>query len=235
MLFYDDLTHYIAGQRKRIDELQQWKIPELGVISKVLSPGPQQERKNDVAGYSVSHAVEALEVDAQGVIGDRHRGLSHRSGGRERALYPGGTIIRQHRHLCVVCSHDCKVLSEKLGVEVSPELLGANLVIDRADGEDFSLSELPHGTHLLVTPADAEEAARPPIATIVHFLKQKGCGITGSAIAERHGDKSLVRAFREHASHNRGIICSVEFPVQSTARLQAGQRVAFRFPMGVSP
>ena len=235
MLFYKDLKEYIAEQRTRLDALGSSKIPQLGVITEVLAPGPQQDKQSDVTGYSVTRAVKVLEVDAQGVLGDRHRGLSRPSSGREGSLYPRSTIIRQHRHLCVVCSHDCRVLSEKLGVEVSPELLGANLVIDRADGQDFSLSELPLGTHLLVLSEHAEEAPKPPIATIVHLLKQQGCGITGSAIAQRHGDRNLVKAFREHATKNRGIICSVEFPVESTAKLRTGQQIAFKFPKGVAP
>ena len=235
MLFYTDLTDYIAGQRARLDALAASKIPERGIISRVLAPGPRQDRDTDLAGYSVTHEVEAITLDAQGVIGDRHRGLSHRSTGRESSLYPRRTTIRQHRHLCIVCRHDCRVISEKLGVEVTPELLGANLVIERPDGADFSLSELPQGTHMLVIPEDAEEIPRPPIATIVHQVKQQGCGVTGNAIAERYGDRKLVRAFREHAEDNRGIICSVEYPVETSARLTAGLQIAFRFASGVVP
>ncbi len=235
MLFYDDLAQYLAQQAARLDGLRQSNIPGLGVISKVLSPGPDQHAHGTVAGYSATRAADAIEVDSQGVIGDRHRSVARPSTGRETSTYPKGTVIRQHRHLCVVCSHDCRVLSDRLDVEVTPELLGADLVIDRLDGADFSLSQLPHATHLLVMPDGASDAPKPPIATIVHFVQQQGCGITGNAIAARYGDKRLVKAFREQARDHRGIICSVEYPVESRATLRAGQRIAFRFPSAIAP
>lgn len=227
MLFYESLSEYRTQELARLQRLEQSNIPERGVIAAVLSSA------GDAEAASVNAAVDTLRVDAQGIVGDRHRCHSRPASGRESSLYPRGTIIRQHRHLCVVSRHDCQVLSAHLGVAVTPELLGANMVIDRHDGEAFSLSELPRGTHMLIIPPQAIATPRPPIATLVHAVKQQGCGITGHAIAQRYGDPSLVRAFRACATEHRGIICSVEYPVETAAVLRPGQGVVFRFPSGV--
>ena len=235
MIFYKDLQDYILQERARLDALGTLNIPEAGIISRVLAPGPEQHEGSGVAQYPVTREVEELEVDAQGIFGDRHRRLTRPSSGREWMLYPKGVQIRQHRHVCVVSRDDCRVLSERLGVAVTPELLGANLLIDRLDGAPFSLSGLPPGTHLLVMPADAEAVPKPPIATLVHFVKQQGCGITGNAIAECYGDKGLVKAFREQGADHRGLICSIEYPVDQPARLRSGQHVAFKFSSSVAP
>ena len=232
MLFYNYLLVYVARQRLRLDALAVSNIPERGVIAGVFAASPERDRSDT---YSVTHPVDQIEVDALGVMGDRHRCATRGSSGRESSLYVRGTPIRQHRHLCAVSTRDCEVLSERLGVEVTPALLGANLLLDRVDGVDFSLSLLPPGTHLLVLPAGATEVPRPPLATLVHYVRQQGCGITGRAIAERYGDPSLVKRFREVSTHHRGIICSVEHPVQTTAGLRAGLEVVFRFPTAVAP
>jgi hypothetical protein len=229
MIFYADLSDYVARQRERLAALETSNIPEIAVLSRVLAPAPGRE------GYPTTREVPALEVDALGLLGDRHRVAARGATGREGSLYPRGARIRQHRHLCAVSSHDCAALSEKLGVAVTPELLGANLLIDRLDGAPFSATDLPPATHLLVMPAGATEAPKPPIATLVHFVKQRGCHITGKAIADHYGDPRLVKAFREHARDNRGLICSVEYPVDAPARLRAGQRVALRFAASLAP
>lgn len=236
MLFYENLIAYQRGEMERLRRLEAANIPERGIITKVLLPGEGAGQRQGSASYVVTHSVDEVQVDAQGLVGDRHRCRSRPSSGRESSLYPRGTIIRQHRHLCIVSMHDCRVLSEQLGVSVTPELLGANLVIGRCDGEGCSLSELPRGTHLLVVPAggDGTTVPKPPIATIVHGVKQEGCGITGRAIADRYGDPTLVRRFRQHATGHRGIICSVEFPVEDFAPLRPGLHVVFRFPTAVS-
>ena len=227
MLFYKSLGEYRAQELARLQRLTESNIPEWGGISAVLAPAGNAQT------YSINAAVDALIVDTQGIVGDRHRCHSRPTNGREYSLYPQGTLIRQHRHLCIVSRHDCQLLSERLGVAVTPALLGANMVIDRLDGEAFSLSALPRGTHMLIAPSSSTTPPKPPIATLVHVGMQQGCGITGQAIARHYGDPSLVHAFRAGSTDSRGIICSVEYPVQPAAALRPGQKVAFRFFSGI--
>ena len=108
-----------------------------------------------------------------------------------------------------------------MGVEITPEMLGLNLLIDREDNEHFSITELPVGTMMLLADEAATKPSKPPLATLTNFVKQEGCGITGKLIADHYGDPSLTRKFREVTKDHRGILCSVEFPVEATVYLNS--------------
>jgi hypothetical protein len=233
MLFYKNFEDYLCGERERLERLASSQMPDLGAISRILTSTPP--RSAEAPAYPTTRETETLEVDAMGITGDRHRAVSRPSTGRESTLYKKGTVIRQHRHLCLVTEHDCRLLSARLGVEVTPELLGADLVIEAQGSTPFSIADLPPGTHLLVYPPGAKEVPKPPIATLVHHVKQQGCGVTGKAIADHYGDKSLVKAFRDVSRDNRASICSVEFPAQEKTLLRAGQQIAFRYSRCLTP
>jgi len=232
MLFHEDLEAYIDAQKRKLAALHTSKLPAFAVIRGVYTRVGIQAKEG---AASLTQATDGLEVDALGVVGDERHGVARPSGGREGHLYPRRTAIRQHRHLCVVSRHDCRVLSERLGVAVTPELLGANLLLDGADGAELSLAIMPRGTHLFVVAEGARDAPKPPLATLVHHVNQRGCGITGKVIADHYGDKALVRAFREQANHHRGILCSVEYPVATSAVLRPGMGTVLRFPVGEAP
>ena len=235
MLFYDDLQSYVRGQRDKLSRLETSNIPERGVILKVLAADEGKSKSQDVASYSVTHEVDQILVNHLGIVGDRHYRSIRPSTGREKSLYPKGTMVREHRHVFAVSLYDCRVLSESLDVEVTPELLGANLVIGREDEQDYSLSLLPENTHLLIAQEDSRNTPRPPIATLRHYVLQQGCGITGNSIAKRYGDKTLTQRFIDSSKVNRGIVCSVEQSAEPFANIKSGQAVFFKFPMGVAP
>ena len=174
-------------------------------------------------------------MDYRGIVGERHQAVTRPSGGRELKVYPRGTQIRGHRHLFVSCSSDVAELSRLMGLEITPEMLGLNLLIDREDEEDFSLTELPVGTMMLLADETATEPTKPPLATFTSFVKQEGCGITGKLIADHYGDPTLTRQFREVTKDHRGILCSVEFPVEETVLLKKEQRIFFRYSRGLAP
>ena len=233
MLFHDDLADFLASQRKNLQKWETANIPEVGVIRVVLGPNENQDMATNPGGHSVTQQVDRLAVDCHGIVGDRHRGLTRPSTGREAPLYKEtGTTIVNRRQLFAVSSYECHLLTESLGVKITPDLLGANLVIDRDDGADYCISEVPLNTYFAIAPPDAVEPPRLPIATLIQYLQQKGCSRTGRAIAKAYGDGSLTKRFVAHAEHRRGILCSVEYPVDSTAFLERGQKVFFRFPMG---
>lgn len=230
MLFYDSLSAYIQGEMEKLRCLQGIILPETGIISKVLAPNQDQDKKSNPTRYSLTQEVDFLKIDSLGIHGDRHR-RSHRSSTvRERAIFPKGTIIREHRHVFAVSLYDCKVLSENLGVEVTPELLGVNIVIETENNQDYSLSALPQGTYLQIYSSTKEKQ----IAVLEKRVTQQGCGVTGNAIRlyyKREAD--ITQKFIEVSKSNRGIVCSVESPVEHIARIEAGQRVCFRFPTGL--
>jgi len=233
MLFHDDLADFVATQRRHLKKWEAANIPEVGVIRDVLGPNDDQDMASNPGGHSVTQQVDRLAVDCHGIAGDRHRGLTRPSTGREAPLYrETGTTIVNRRQVFAVSSYECHLLSRSLGVSITPELLGANVVIDREDGADYCISDVPLNTYFAIAPADAVELPRTPIATLIQYLQQKGCSRTGRAIAREHGDASLTKRFVAHAEHQRGILCSVEYPVDAPAHLERGQKVFFRFPMG---
>ena len=233
MLFYDNLADYIADQSEKLLALKQANIPEVGVILDVLGPNDNQDMDANPGRHSVTQRVDRFAIDCQGIAGDRHRGLTRPATGREAPLYKRSqaTIVNR-RQLFAVSPYECALLSERLQVEVTPQLLGANLVIGRADGTDYSISEVPNNTYFAIVPGDAGEPPQPPLATLIQYVQQKGCSRTGRAIAAQYGDKGLTGKFVDHSEHQRGILCSVEFPVEAPVYLERGQNVFFRFPMG---
>lgn len=234
MLFYKSLEDYVEGQKAKLEKLVNFNIPERGLVIKVLNSDLEITKSGDIVNYSVTKEVSQLEIDSLGIVGDRHRRLYAETTAREKALYKKGTKVREHRHIFVVSLYDCKVLSEKLGVEVTPELLGANLVIGKEDQKDFSISELPENTHLIIAPENSFETPKPPLATLKHYTKQQGCGVTGNAITHKYPGNDLTKLFVENSKTNRGIVCSIEYPVDQPAIIKPGQVVFFKFPMGVS-
>ncbi|MFL2541832.1 MAG: hypothetical protein ACJ0UT_07650 [Candidatus Latescibacterota bacterium] len=233
MIFYENLTEYIDGESKKIEQLKQANIPAVGVILEVYGPNDHQDMQQNPGGHSVTQAVEGLRVDCHGIEGDRHVGLTRSSTAREADLYLRSRAqIVNRRQVFAVSPYECVLLSKQLGVEVTPQLLGANLLIGRADGGDYCISHVPVNSYLVIAEADAVDASKPPVATLIHYVQQKGCSRTGKAIAKAYDDASLSRRFVDHAEFERGILCGVEYPVAEPAVLHKGQRVFFKFPMG---
>ena len=232
MLFYNDLAEFITKQSEQLQSLEGANIPEVGVILDVLGPNDNQDRDANPGRHLVTQQVDRLAIDCSGIEGDRHRGLTRLSTGRETLYQRKDSKIVNRRQIFAVSPHECALLSERLHVEITPQLLGANLVIGRDDGAEYCISDVPLNTHFVIGPADAAAPSQPPIATLVQYLQQKGCSLTGRAIAREYGDEELTKQFVAHAEHQRGILCSVEYPVDSAAFLERGQKVFFRFPMG---
>jgi len=236
MLFHDNLDTHVRFEQERLARLHQANIPEVGVILAVLGPNEDQDARANPGGHSVTRPVERLALNSHGIEGDRHAGLTRSSTGRESALYRTDRVrITNRRQIFAVSPADCDVLSQRLEVEATPQLLGANLVIGREDGESFSLSSVPMNTYFVIASAGGAEMPCPPIATLVHYVQQQGCSRTGKAFARAYGDDSLVKRFVTHSRDHRGILCAVEYPADSVVYLEAGQRVFFKFAMGRCP
>lgn len=235
MLFYQNRDDYVSDQTKKLENLVDSNILEIGIITKVLKSNEDQDKIYHLPKYSITHKVDYLKIDHLGIIGDRHRGSIKYSGPRERFMYEKGTVIKQNRHIFAISEYDCQVLSDKIGVKVTPELLGANLVIEREDKKPYSLSDLPQNTHLFIASQESESQPKTPIATLIHYAKQQGCGITGASIAEKYKDKDLSKEFVKASKENRGIVCTIEFPIEKHAIIKKGQKVFFKFPTGACP
>jgi hypothetical protein len=233
MMFYKDISSYIEGMSAELDELRKANPPDYGIILDVLAPNEDQDRQKNPGRHSVARPVERLTIDCNGIHGDRHRRMTRPANAREAKLYGRTRVpIVNRRQVFVTSPSECEALTSTLGVEITAELLGANLVIGREDGGEFYISDLPSNTYLVIGAPGSTEPVKPPIATLIQYVRQKGCYVTGSAIVTRYGDQRLKKRFIENTRRRRGILCSIEYPVDEPATLERGQKVFFRFPVG---
>ena len=108
MLFYDNLSEFIAKQSEKLQQLKHANIPEVGVILDVLGPNDNQDREANPGRHSVTQLVDQLTIDCYGMEGDRHRGLTRPSTGREAPLYKRTrAVIVNRRQLFAVSPYEC--------------------------------------------------------------------------------------------------------------------------------
>ena len=143
--------------------------------------------------------VDSLAFGFDGIAGDRHGGLTRRSGGRE-PWYPRGTEIRNERQVSLVCPDDLKAIATAMDVpEIRPEWIGANLLIGGI--RDFTM--LPPRTTLFFDGG----------VTIRIDGLNVPCRLSGRAIAAHYPEReALDLAFVKTARYLRGLVGWVEKP-----------------------
>lgn len=158
----------------------------------------------DTPGTFVSRRVDRVCLEMAGILGDRHYGLTRRSGARE-PMYPRGTEIRNRRQISVVSVEECAQIAHALGLDVLlPEWLGANLVLSGLP----HLTQLPTGSRLLL----------PSGVGLVCEGENLPCRHPGEVIQSLFPMQiSLARRFVSIAQGQRGIVCSIECPGVITA------------------
>jgi MOSC domain-containing protein len=161
----------------------------------------------------VTNAVATLELTFAGIAGDRHGGMTRRSGGRE-PWYPRGTEMRNERQLSLVAGDELAHVAAGMDVpSLRPEWIGANLVIDGVP----RLSMLPARTRLVfaggaVLRVDGQNAP---------------CRLSGGAVAAHYpGRDGLDIAFVAAAKRLRGLVAWVEKP----GSIAVGDAVEIRIP-----
>lgn len=136
----------------------------------------------------------AIEVELDGIAGDRHRGFERRCWSGDKQ--PEGTTRRNERQWSGVSAEELAEIAATMGTSgpVTAESVGANLCIEGIP----ELSRLPKGT-LLRFPSGAElmvEEYNPP------------CSDMGKILGEAHGVADA--AFPRAAKLSRGVVGVVE-------------------------
>ncbi len=155
----------------------------------------------------------ALTLGFDGIAGDRHGGITRRSGGRE-PWYPRGTEMRNERQLSIVCSDELAEAAAEMGIpEIRPEWIGANMVLAGIP----RLTMLPPRTCLFFAGG---------VTVRIDGLNVP-CRFSGRSIAANHPDREgLDIAFVKAARHRRGLVGWVEKP----GVIKAGESVEARLP-----
>ncbi|MBB3772094.1 hypothetical protein FHS55_002703 [Angulomicrobium tetraedrale] len=166
----------------------------------------------DGAGFA-TREVASLGVTLEGVPGDRHMGMARPADSRV-PWFPRGTPIRNSRQVSIVAMDELAEIARRLGiVDVQPEWLGANLVIEGI----AQLTRLPPGTRLFAAGG----------ATLAVEGENAPCRHAGAAVAAFHpGSAGLDLAFVQRAKGLRGLVAWVE----RAGELAAGTEIEVRVP-----
>ena len=149
------------------------------------------------AGAAVPNAVEALELDWGGPVGDRHHGETMLSDTRQKIAFERGTRIRNHRQVSIVDTGELARIASAMGVpSIAPGLIADNICTEGIDG----LTALPPMTRLVFDGG----------AVIMTGGENLPCTIAGALVQTAHGTRP--EAFPKAAMGLRGITGWVEHP-----------------------
>ncbi len=160
-----------------------------------------------------SHTVERLEIDFEGIVGNRHRGWTRPADGRVPYL-TRGTEIRNTRHLSIVSVEDCAEIARRLEVSAfDPAWIGANVVVQGIP----HLSFLPRGSKMFFDGG----------AILIITDQNAPCVIAGEAVSiANRGRGDITMAFPKIAKGWRGLVATVEHP----GTITAGGEITVRLP-----
>jgi MOSC domain-containing protein YiiM len=163
---------------------------------------------------------DRVDVDAEGFLGDKHRGFTRVAWRGERDAE--GTVRRNERQWSGVSAEELEVISRRMELSRALEAttLGANLCVKGIP--DFS--QLPRGTRLLFSSGAilVVEELNPPCADM-------GEAIT-AAYTTSTGEPAAGGMFPKHALGLRGVVGVVDVP----GPIQAGDRIAIEDPLSGS-
>ena len=166
----------------------------------------------DIAGDRVnSGAVDRIELDFGGAIGDLHHGLTRPACVRVKHMHAKDTEIGNARQLSIVSQEEIDAIAAEIGLEgFNPEWLGATMVV----------SGIPDFTH--VPPSSRLQAKNG--ATLVIDMENRPCVWPGREIDREH--KGLGPKFKTAAENRRGVTAWVERP----GNLVVGDRLKLYAP-----
>jgi hypothetical protein len=156
----------------------------------------------------VTHAVDGLVLEPAGIQGDRHRGLTRKSGPREPWL-PRRSLVRNDRQVSALCVDEMREVAVRLGIpSLPPEWIGGNLLF--ADVRHFSA--LMPGSHLAFGGSWGGKGRFDGGAVLCVESYNSPCRLAGRGIAVATGDAKHEFAFVKAAAGLRGLVLSVALP-----------------------
>lgn len=158
-----------------------------------------------------STALEEVEATLEGLVGDKHFGLTMKAN-KFQAPYPKGELIRNVRQISIVSAEELAQIATAMGVErVEPAWLGANLMLSGVP----DLTQLPAGSRLYFEGG----------AGVVVEGENMPCVTAGGCLAEQYpGRPELRSAFPKQAIGKRGLVAWVEKP----GVIRKGEKVTVR-------
>lgn len=145
----------------------------------------------------VPEAVEELQLDWGGAIGDRHHGVTMSSDVRQKEVFSRGTEIRNHRQLSIVDLAELAAIAEALDIdELAPGTIADNICTE--------------GLTDLTALAPLSRLVFASGAVLMTGGFNTPCTIAGRMVQARYG--SAPERFPKAAWDLRGITAWVERP-----------------------
>lgn len=149
------------------------------------------------AERSTPLAVDALDLDWGGPIGDRHHGITMLSDTRQKSVYARGTQIRNHRQVSLVDVAELTAIAHALGIDDLP----AGVIADNICTSGITeLTSLPRMTRLVFSSG----------AVLMLGGENMPCTIAGGLVAGQFAIEPA--AFPKAALGLRGVTGWVEHP-----------------------
>lgn len=165
-----------------------------------------------------NQVVDEAEVHWEGFVGDKHYGLTRKSGSSQK-MFPKGTLVRNVRQVSVVSQEELAQIAERLGVpQVEPDWLGANLALSGIP----QLTQLPSGTRLMFENG----------VSLVVEGDNTPCVTAGGCLQAQYPEQAgLTNRFPKQAMGKRGLIAWVERP----GAIRRGEGVRVLLPREAPP
>lgn len=145
--------------------------------------------------------VPSLQLDFEGISGNRHYGYTKAAGGREKH-YPAGTTMANNRQWSAVSEEELDAAAEIMGLDdLHPGWIGANIVVEGIP----HFSQLPLVTHLFF------EHKGEPGPVLVVFEHNGPCTWPDPYIEEGARMKPAV-GFAKGGLNRRGLVGWVDTP-----------------------
>ena len=140
-----------------------------------------------------------ITIAFDGVVGDRHAGLTRPADARV-PHYPRGTPIRNSRQLSIVSVEELRLIAQALDLPELPAVwLGANLLIEGI----AHLTCIPTGSRMFFPDGTALAIAGENLP----------CTSPGRVIVAKHPERhGIASQFPKAAMHLRGLVAWVEHP-----------------------
>ncbi len=155
--------------------------------------------------------VDSVHLTWDGMVGERHSGLTRPSCSRMLKQYPRGTEIRNVRQLSVMSAEELALIAERMGLDaIAPEWAGASMVIEGIP--DFS--HVPPSARL----------QGPGGVMLAIDMENRPCQLPAREIESEH--EGFGKRFKPAAAGLRGVTAWVERP----GRLAIGDELRLHVP-----
>jgi MOSC domain-containing protein YiiM len=167
-------------------------------------------------GLLPSSVVDQVEVTWEGLVGDKHFGLTMKAGSSQKP-YAKGVEVRNVRQVSIVSAEELKQVAENMDLPgIQPTWVGGNLMLSGIPG----LTQLPSGSRLYFENG----------VGIVVEGENMPCTTAGGCLQQQYPNQpDLTSAFPKKAIGKRGLVAWVEKP----GTIRKGESVIVRLAQDV--